>query len=155
MTQIVARENRLQAVDRFAWPGLEDAVFADLFTPAARFFRAHWYDPRQVVQAGAVAIRQQWQTSQIDRADQGAWAEALVTLAREILTHYGAALLVWTASRGRLSPARPESVTLATGTFTRAAPALDTTRRENFPTESGNHRMTREDRLWYRLPNRE
>jgi hypothetical protein len=90
MTQIVARENRLQAVDRFAWPGLEDAVFTDLFTPAARFFRAHWYDRRQVTQVGAAAIGQQWQTSQIDPADQGAWAEALVSLAREILTLYGA-----------------------------------------------------------------
>jgi len=90
MTQIVAIQNRLQAVDRFAWPGLEEAVFADLFTPAARFFRAHWYDPRQVAQAGATAIRQHWQASQIDPADEGTWAEPLVTLASEILTLYGA-----------------------------------------------------------------
>src|SRR6185436_18508287 len=38
-TQITAVKNRLQAIDRFAWPGLEEQVFADPFAPAARFFR--------------------------------------------------------------------------------------------------------------------
>jgi hypothetical protein len=58
-TQITIVKNRLQAIDRFAWPGLEELVFADPFAPSARFFREHCYDPRQVVQVGATAIRQQ------------------------------------------------------------------------------------------------
>ena len=51
-TQITAIKNRLQAIDRFVWPGLEEQVFADPFAPAARFFREYWYDPQQVVQGG-------------------------------------------------------------------------------------------------------
>jgi transposase len=88
-TQITAVKNRLQAIDRFAWPGLEEQVFADPFAPAARFFREHWYDPQQVVQAGANAIRQQWGTSVVDADDGDVWVEPLVTLAQQVLTLYG------------------------------------------------------------------
>jgi transposase len=88
-TQVVAVKNRLQAIDRFAWPGLEEAVFAEPFAPAARFFREHWYDPRQVVQAGANTIRQQWEVSGLDGDDGGAWVERLLTLAQQVLILYG------------------------------------------------------------------
>jgi hypothetical protein len=88
-SQIVAIKNRLQALDRFAWPGLEEHVFADPFTPAARFFREHWYDPRQVALLGATAIRQQWEASALSADDGGAWVEALVTLAQQVLALYG------------------------------------------------------------------
>jgi transposase len=89
-TQITAVKNRLQAIDRFAWPGLEEQVFADPFAPAARFFREHWYDPEQVVQSGATAIGQQWEASAVDTGDGGAWIEPLLTLAQQVLTLYGA-----------------------------------------------------------------
>jgi hypothetical protein len=88
-TQITAIKNRLQAIDRFAWPGLEEQVFADPFAPAARFFREHWYDPRQVVQVGADPIRQQCQASALDAGDVGMWVEALLSLAQQVLTLYG------------------------------------------------------------------
>ncbi len=88
-TQITAIKNRLQAIDRFAWTGLEEQVFADPFSPAARFFREHWYDPRQVVQVGANAIRQQWEARAVDADDGGAWVEPLLTLAQQVLTLYG------------------------------------------------------------------
>jgi transposase len=88
-TQITAVKNRLQAIDRFAWPGLQEQVFADPFAPAARFFREHWYDPRQVAQAGANAIRHQWEVSALSADDRGAWVEALLTLAQQMLTLYG------------------------------------------------------------------
>jgi transposase len=88
-SQITAIKNRLQALDRFAWPGLEEHVFADPFAPAARFFREHWYDPRQVVLLGATAIRQQWEASALSADDGSAWAEALVTLAQQVLALYG------------------------------------------------------------------
>ncbi len=48
-SQIVALKNRLEAIDRFAWPGLEPQVFPAPFAPATRWFRRHWYDPRTVV----------------------------------------------------------------------------------------------------------
>jgi len=38
-------KNRLQAIDRFGWPGLQELVFADPFAPSARFCREHCYDP--------------------------------------------------------------------------------------------------------------
>jgi transposase len=88
-TQITAVKNRLQAIDRFAWPGLEEVVFADPFAPAARFFREHWYDPQQVVRSGANSIRQQWRTSVLSGCDEGAWVDPLVTLAQQVLTLYG------------------------------------------------------------------
>ena len=55
-TQIIAIQNRLWAIDRFAWPGLAEEVFPNPFTPAARWFRQHWYDPAQVMEAGADTI---------------------------------------------------------------------------------------------------
>jgi transposase len=88
-TQITAVKNRLQAIDRFSWPGLEEALFADPFAPAARFFREHWYDPRQVVLLGAIAIRQQWEASAVDASDGSAWVEPLLALAQQVLTLYG------------------------------------------------------------------
>lgn len=88
-TQITAIKNRLQAIDRFAWPGLEEQVFADPFAPAARFFREYWYDPQQVIQGGVEAIRQQWMASIVAADDGNAWIEALLTLAQQVLTLYG------------------------------------------------------------------
>ncbi len=52
-SQIVALKNRLQAVDRFAWPGLEQQVFAVPFAPVTRWFRRHWYTPQTVVAGGS------------------------------------------------------------------------------------------------------
>ena len=51
MKQRTACQNRIIALDRFAWPGLEEAVFSDLFCPAALWFRERWYSPRRVCQA--------------------------------------------------------------------------------------------------------
>ena len=39
-----AIQNRLRAIDRFAWPGLEQ-VLPDNVAPLTRWFREHWYDP--------------------------------------------------------------------------------------------------------------
>lgn len=89
MTRIIACKNRLRAMDRFAWPGLEQEVFPDPYAPAARWFREHWYDPHLVVEAGPERIRQAWQASGCDAQDDGAWAEALVQLAGDVLALYG------------------------------------------------------------------
>ena len=88
-TQITAVKNRLQAIDRFAWPGLEETVFAEPFAPATRFFREHWYDPQQVLLLGTIVMRRQWEASAVDVEDGGAWVEPLLTLAQQVLTLYG------------------------------------------------------------------
>src|SRR5918997_1492167 len=87
--QIVALKNRIEAIDRFAWPGLEPQVFMAPFTPAARWFRRHWYDPRVVVHTGAEAIRASWQASNHASADDGRWVCHLVQVASEVLALYG------------------------------------------------------------------
>mgnify|MGYP005856991963 CR=1 FL=1 len=84
-----AIKNRLIALDRFAWPGIDDLVFPDLFSPAARWFRQHWYDPQQVIQAGAEAIQQQWQANNLDDEDAGQWAISLCELAHQVMALYG------------------------------------------------------------------
>ncbi len=88
--QIVALKNRLEAIDRFAWLGLEQHVFAAPFAPAARWFRRHWYDPRTVVQAGEACIQHDWCAGGLDRDDDGRWAAALVQAADAVLAVYGA-----------------------------------------------------------------
>jgi transposase len=87
--QITATKNRLIALDRFAWPGLETQVFGETFGPAARWFRSNWYNPLRVCQAGAQQIQAQWQASETDPADPGDWAVYLVELAAQVLALYG------------------------------------------------------------------
>ena len=87
--QIVALKNRIEAIDRFAWPGVEQQVFGSPFAPATRWFRRHWYDPRVVVQTGAEAIQAAWHARGLDQDDDGRWASRLVQLAREVLALYG------------------------------------------------------------------
>jgi transposase len=86
---ITATKHRLRAIDRFAWWGLDELVFPDPFSAAARWFREHWYNPVRIVQAGASTLRQQWQNSRLDAQDLGDWAEALVQLAQQIVALYG------------------------------------------------------------------
>ena len=87
--QIVALKNRIEALDRFAWPGLEPQVFPAPFAAATRWFRRHCYDPRLVVQIGAEAIQASWQARGLDPADDGRWASRLVQVANEVLAVYG------------------------------------------------------------------
>lgn len=86
---INAIQNRVQAIDRFAWPGLEERVFAEPFAPATRWMRTHWYDPGRVLEAGTATICEQWQASAFATDDTGAWCEALVDLAADVLALYG------------------------------------------------------------------
>lgn len=52
--------------------------------------REHWYDPSLVLAAGAAPIREQWGEHSGEAAGSaGAWVEALVTLAAEVLALYG------------------------------------------------------------------
>ncbi|KPL21223.1 MAG: hypothetical protein AMJ93_10140 [Anaerolineae bacterium SM23_84] len=86
--QATAIQNRLLAIDRFAWPGLE-RVFGDAFSPAACWFRRYWYNPVRVDQAGGTAIRQSWLASCCDEQDQGTWVDALLDVAAGVVRLYG------------------------------------------------------------------
>ena len=87
--EMTALKNRIRAIDRFAWPGLDELVFPDLQAAAARWFRKHWYQPIQVFAVGEEALRQAWQQTGIDPEDPGAWIPALVSLAGRVLALYG------------------------------------------------------------------
>lgn len=87
--QITALSNRLGAIDGFAWPGLHDLVFSDHLSPAARWFRQHWYSPQQVLAAGVEVIRRAWLDSTVDPADSGDWVAPLVALAQQVVLLYG------------------------------------------------------------------
>ena len=87
--QITAAKNRLIALDRFAWPGLEHEVFGEAFSACAMWFREHWYDPRKVKAVGAELIRQAWADSQVGPDDPGDWVQDLVVLAQQALALYG------------------------------------------------------------------
>jgi transposase len=88
MKQSIAAKNRLIALDRFVWPGLEE-VFEGLFSPACRWFRQYWYDPQQVCRAGEAGLRLAWSNSQIDPPDPGDWIKGLVQIAARVVDLYG------------------------------------------------------------------
>lgn len=90
ITLSTALQNRIQAIDGFAWPGLA-AVFIEPFSPLARWFREHWYQPAQVVGAGAAALEQAWlaEPAAAEVAAPPEWAAALVRLANQTLALYG------------------------------------------------------------------
>ena len=85
MTLVTALQNRIQAIDGFAWPGLE-AVLSDPFSPLARWFRAHWYQPSQVMATGAAELAHAWQAdpAALKGATPADWAAGLVRLAQSL-----------------------------------------------------------------------
>jgi transposase len=91
MTLATALQNRIRAIDGFAWPGL-DAVLSESFSPLARWFREQWYQPQQVIAAGASSLERAWQAEPVaaEVATPMDWAAALVRLAQHTLALYGA-----------------------------------------------------------------
>jgi len=87
--QASAIRNRLQSTDHLGWPDLHQRVFAAPFSPAARWFRDHFYDPRRVLEVGASGLRQAWRAAEVYDGDED-WIEPLLTLAQEVLALYGA-----------------------------------------------------------------
>jgi transposase len=84
-------QNRLRAIDRFAWPGLEQ-ILPELIAPLTRWFREQWYDPRRVLAMGAHGLEQAWletgpQSPEIPASAE--WATALIRLAEAVLALYG------------------------------------------------------------------
>lgn len=87
--QITATKNRLIALDRFAWPGLETEVFSEAFSAVVLWFRQYWYDPHQVRAAGVETIQKAWDDSQVDPSDAGEWVKYLVALSDRVVALYG------------------------------------------------------------------
>ena len=86
--QISAYKNRLQATDRLGWPGLKRRVFSTPASPVVRWFRDQFYDPQQIVAAGADGLRQAWRMAAAYNQEED-WVEPLVELAQDVLAFYG------------------------------------------------------------------
>ena len=83
--QDVAMQNRIQAIDQWAWDGLKKLIPA-----AARpWMRQHWYNPWRVQEAGAAVLTAAWTTiataEEVDTTWIGRWLER----ARQMTTVYG------------------------------------------------------------------
>jgi transposase len=93
MTLQIALQQRICAIDQFAWPGLE-LVCGEPFAPHMRWFREQWYQPQRVLAAGASTLQAAWHTAAtataVPNADS-AWVAALVRLAEQTLALYGTA----------------------------------------------------------------
>jgi len=86
--RISAHKNRLQAIDRLAWPGLKARVFKTPNSPLGRWFREQFYEPQQVLAAGVAGLRQAWRAAGCYDEDES-WIEPLLELAEELLQLYG------------------------------------------------------------------
>lgn len=87
-TQASASKNRLQSTDLLGWPDLKQWVFPTSFSPAACWFRDHFYEPQRVVEAGISGIRQAWRAAENFDGDED-WIEPLIALARQMICLYG------------------------------------------------------------------
>jgi transposase len=87
-TQISAIKNRLQSTDHLGWPDLKQRVFSDPLSPAARWFRDHFYEPQRVVKAGEEGVRRAWRAEETYDGNED-WIKPLVVLAQEIKHLYG------------------------------------------------------------------
>lgn len=95
-TQASAIKNRLQAIDHLGWPDLKQRVFSNSLGPPARWFRDHFYEPHQVIEAGAGGLRRAWQAAEEvynddeeEEEEEEDWSQPLVALAKEVQSLYG------------------------------------------------------------------
>lgn len=81
----VAEQNRMQAMDHWAWDGLSKLIPAE----AQPWMRANWYDPWRVLAAGELHLVAAWQAeapaSPVDTTWIGRWVER----ATQMTTLYG------------------------------------------------------------------
>ena len=88
-TAASAIKNRLQSTDHLGWPGLKSRVFPDPCSPAARWFRDHYYDPRQVIETGEAGLRRTWRAAEEIYDGDEDWISPLVLLAEEVRLLHG------------------------------------------------------------------
>lgn len=88
-TEASAIKNRLQCTDHLGWPGLKSRVFPEPCSPAARWFRDHYYNPQQVLEAGVEGLRRGWRAAEEIYDEDEDWITPLVVLAEEVRQLHG------------------------------------------------------------------
>jgi hypothetical protein len=83
--QDIAEQNRMKAMDHWAWDGLHKLVPAS----AQPWMRQHWYNPWRVQEAGEEHLLQSWLTESGDSLEQSNWIRKWVKRARQMTQLYG------------------------------------------------------------------
>lgn len=83
--QDIAMQNRMQAIDRWAWDGLHKLVP----TVAQSWMRQHWYNPWRVQEAGEAALTAAWQATAAPGNQEVTWLGRWVERAQQMTALYG------------------------------------------------------------------
>ena len=81
----VAMQNRMQAIDQWAWDGLTKLVPA----AAQPWMRHHWYNPWRVQVAGELGLTTAWQAVATSEDGDIAWIRRWLKRARQMTAVYG------------------------------------------------------------------
>jgi predicted DCC family thiol-disulfide oxidoreductase YuxK len=99
--EYVAIKNRLRAIDRFAWPGLE-SILPDPYSRQSRWLRQHWYHPASVVAASLTELEHSFRS--VDSRKAGLdWLPAFQQLAQQTLDLYGTDAIDFTLLQDELA----------------------------------------------------
>jgi transposase len=83
--QDIALQNRMQAIDCWAWDGLQKLV-----PTAAQFWmRQHWYNPWRVQESGEAVLTAAWLTAAAANDVETAWIGRWVERAQQMTALYG------------------------------------------------------------------
>lgn len=88
--QDVAEQNRMLAIDKWAWDGLHKLVP----TIAQPWMRSLWYNPWRVQEAGAPYLALAWQAAGIELPADTSWIAPWVDRAQQMISLYGSEKLV-------------------------------------------------------------
>ena len=88
--QDVAEQNRLRAIDQWAWGGLAQLVPA----AAQPWMRQYWYNPWRVLAAGEATLTECWQAQAANSLEDSRWLGRWVHRAQQMTTLYGSPQLV-------------------------------------------------------------
>lgn len=83
--QDVAMQNRMQAIDHWAWDGL-----AKLIPAAAQpWMRQHWYNPWRVQEAGSTHLTAAWLATAPSAREDTTWIDRWIDRAQQMTALYG------------------------------------------------------------------
>ena len=83
--QDIAEQNRMQAIDHWAW----DSLFNLVPAVAQPWMRQHWYDPWRVQELGETYLTDAWLAAATKLPDDTSWIGRWVNRARQMTALYG------------------------------------------------------------------
>lgn len=83
--QDVALQNRMQAIDHWAWDGLQKLIPA----AAQPWMRQHWYNPWRVQEAGIMTLTAAWMANAAAEEADTTWIDRWLDRAQQMIALYG------------------------------------------------------------------